>query len=137
MIDSTSTLKNQPNTKRSNTQPIKPINSIITYLNNLNVHINFYIINIEYISEISIKMTNKYKDSYKKIQGLPLSALQPMILGKNVEMIATCDLFPDFHVVGIVYKIEQPSNTCIIYVKEKNRIVKVDGGMNGLSFIYK
>ena len=76
-------------------------------------------------------------NNYKKIQGLPISALQPMILGKNVEMIATCDLFPDFHVVRIVYKIEQPSNTCIIYVKEKNRIVKVDGGMNGLSFIYK
>lgn len=133
MIDSTSTLMNQPNTKSSNTQPIKPINSIIIYLNNLNVHINFYIINIEYISGISIKMSNKCK----KIQGLPLSALQPMILGKNVEMIATCDLFPDFHVVGIVYKIEQPSNTCIIYVKEKNRIVKVDGGMNGLSFIYR
>ena len=137
MIDSTSTLKNQPNTKSSNTQPIKPINSIITYLNNLNVHINFYIINIEYISGISIKMSNKYKDSYKKIQGLPLSTLQPMILGKNVEMIATCDLFPNFHVVGIVYKIEQPSNICIIYVKEKNRIVKVDGGMNGLSFAYR
>ena len=137
MIDSTSTLKNQPNTKSNNTQPIKPINSIITYLNNLNVHINFYIINIEYISGISIKMSNKYKDSYKKIQGLPLSTLQPMILGKNVEMIATCDLFPNFHVVGIVYKIEQPSNICIIYVKEKNRIVKVDGGMNGLSFIYQ
>lgn len=89
--------------------------------------------NIEYILEISIKMNQKYK----KIQGLPLSTLQPIILGKNVEMIATCDLFPDFHVVGIVYKIEQPSNTCIIYVKEKNRIVKVDGGMNGLSFIYQ
>ena len=69
--------------------------------------------------------------NYKKIQGLPLSALQPMILGKNIEMIATCDLFPNFHVNGIVYKIEQPSNICIIYVKEKNRIVKVDGGMNG------
>ena len=136
MIDSTSTLKNQPNTKRSNTQPIKPINSIIILII-LNVHINFYIINIEYISEISNKMNQNYKDSYKKIQGLPLSALQPMILGKNVEMVATCDLFPDFHVVGIVYKIEQPSNTCIIYVKEKNRIVKVDGGMNGLSFIYQ
>ena len=132
MIDSTSTLKNQPNTKRSNTQPIKPINSIIILII-LNVHINFYIINIEYISEISIKM-NK---NYKKIQGLPLSTLQPIILGKNVEMIATCDLFPNFHVVGIVYKIEQPSNTCVIYVKEKNRIVKVDGGMNGLSFIYQ
>ena len=78
-------------------------------------------------------MSNKCK----KKQGLPLSALQPMILGKNVEMVATCDLFPDFHVVGIVYKIEQPSNTCIIYVKEKNRIVKVDGGMNGLSFVYR
>ena len=89
--------------------------------------------NIEYILEISIKMNQKYK----KIQGLPLSTLQPMILGKNVEMIATCDLFPDFHVVGIVYKIDQPSNICIIYVKEKNRIVKVDGGMNGLSFIYQ
>ena len=132
MIDSTSTLKNQPNTKRSNTQPIKPINSIIILII-LNVHINFYIINIEYISEIS----NKMNQNYKKIQGLPLSTLQPMILGKNVEMVATCDLFPDFHVVGIVYKIEQPSNTCIIYVKEKNRIVKVDGGMNGLSFIYQ
>ena len=82
-------------------------------------------------------MNQNYKNSYKKIQGLPLSALQPMILGKNVEMIATCDLFPDFHVVGIVYKIEQPSNICIIYVKEKNRIVKVDGGMNGLSFVYQ
>lgn len=82
-------------------------------------------------------MNQKYKDSYKKIQGLPLSTLQPMILGKNVEMIATCDLFPNFHASGIVYKIEQPSNICIIYVKEKNRIVKVDGGMNGLSFIYQ
>ena len=74
---------------------------------------------------------------YKKIQGLPLSSLQPMILGKNVEMIATCDLFPNFHASGIVYKIEQLSNICIIYVKEKNRIVKVDGGMNGLSFVYQ
>ena len=74
---------------------------------------------------------------YKKIQGLPLSSLQPMILGKNVEMIASCDLFPNFYASGIVYKIEQPSNICIIYVKEKNRIVKVDGGMNGLSFIYQ
>lgn len=74
---------------------------------------------------------------YKKIQGLPLSTLQPMILGKNVEMIATCDLFPNFHASGIVYKIEQPSNICIIYVKEKKRIVKVDGGMNGLSFVYQ
>ena len=89
--------------------------------------------NIEFLSEVSIKMNQKYK----KIQGLPLSALQPMILGKNVEMIATCDLFPNFHVNGIVYKIEQPSNICIIYIKEKNRIVKVDGGMNGLSFIYQ
>ena len=78
-------------------------------------------------------MNNKYK----KIQGLPLSTLQPMILGKNVEMIAACDLFPNFHASGIVYKIEQPSNICIIYVKEKNRIVKVDGGMNGLSFVYQ
>ena len=76
-------------------------------------------------------------NKYKKIQGLTLSALQPMILGKNVAMIATCDLFPDFHVVGIVYKIEQPSNTCIIYVKETNRIVQVDGGLNGLSFVYR
>ena len=76
-------------------------------------------------------MSNKCK----KIQGLPLSALQPMILGKNVEMVATCDLFPDFHVVGIVYKIEQPSNTCIIYVKEESRIVGVECVMNGLSFI--
>ena len=50
-------------------------------------------------------MNQKYKDSYKKIQGLPLSSLQPMILGKNVEMIATCDLFPNFHASGIVYKI--------------------------------
>ena len=62
-------------------------------------------------------MSNKCK----KIQGLHLSALQPMILGKNVEMIATCDLFPDFHVVGIVYKIEQPSNTCIILCKRKEQ----------------
>lgn len=78
-------------------------------------------------------MNNKYK----KIQGLPLSALQPMILGKNVEMVATCDLFPNFHVVGIVYRIEQPRNVCVIYVKEQNRTVKVDGGMNGLSFSYQ
>lgn len=78
-------------------------------------------------------MNNKYK----KIQGLPLSALQPMILGKNVEMVATCNLFPNFHVVGIVYRIEQPRNACVIYIKEKNRTVKVDGGMNGLSFSYQ
>ena len=52
-------------------------------------------------------------------------------------MIATCDLFPNFHASGIVYKIEQLSNICIIYVKEKSRIVKVDGGMNGLSFAYQ
>lgn len=74
---------------------------------------------------------------YKKIQGLPISTLQPMILGKNIEMIATCDLFPNFHASGIVCKIEQPSNICIIYVKEKNKIIKVDGGMNGLSFTYR
>lgn len=86
--------------------------------------------NIEKQLEISNNMNKKYK----KIQGLPLSTLQPMILGKEVEMIAQCNLFPNFHVIGTVYKIEQPGNACIIYIKEKNRIVKVDGGMNGLSF---
>ena len=73
---------------------------------------------------------------YKKIQGLPLSTLQPMILGKEVEMVAQCNLFPNFHVIGTVYKIEQPGNVCIIYIKKKNRTIKVDGGMNNLSFCF-
>lgn len=85
--------------------------------------------NIDYKENISNK-------KYKKIQGLPLSTLQPMILGKEVEMIAKCELFPNFHATGIVYKLEQPQNVCIIYIKEKNRVVKVDGGMNKLAFTY-
>lgn len=84
--------------------------------------------NIEFESKFS-------KKEYKKIQGLPLSTIQPMILGKNVEMIAKCELFPNFHVQGLVYKIEVASNNeCLIYIKQDKKSIKVSGNMNGLMF---
>lgn len=78
------------------------------------------------------KISNKL---YKSIQNLPLSTLQPMLLGKKVEMIAECELFPNFHVNGLVYKIEQKtSNACLIYIKKDRTCIKVDGGMHGLAY---
>jgi len=78
------------------------------------------------------KISNK---DWKIIQNFPLTTLQPLILGKKIEMKARCELFPNFHANGLVYKIEQKTtNACLIYVKQNQASIRVDGGMNGLSF---
>lgn len=78
------------------------------------------------------KISNK---DWKIIQNFPLTTLQPLILGKHIEMKARCELFPDFHAKGLVYKIEQKTaNACLIYVKHNQTSIRVDGGMNGLCY---
>lgn len=87
------------------------------------------------MSEISNKEHNKIDKSWKYIQGLSLSVLHPMLLGKRIEMTAQCELFPNFHVKGLVHKIETASNNeCIIYVMQDKKDFKVSGNMNGLAY---
>ena len=78
------------------------------------------------------KISNK---DWKIIQNLPLTTLQPLILGKKIEMVAECGLFPNFHVKGLGYKIEQKtSNACLIHIKQNKTGIRVDGGMNKLQY---
>lgn len=88
--------------------------------------------NIDNISKNSKKSEN---NSWHTIQNFPVSKLNPLILGKNVEMKAKCELFPKFHVKGIVTRIEQKtSSACLIYIKQNQASTRVDGGMTGLCY---
>lgn len=82
-----------------------------------------------------VSSKNISKNNWKKIQNFPLSSLQPIILGKKVEMEADCELFPNFHVIGVVIGIEQKTkNACLIHVRQNKTSIRVDGGMNGLRY---
>lgn len=88
--------------------------------------------NIEQTKDISKKDKKK---SWNLIQNFPVSRLNPLILGKHVEMKARCELFPNFHAKGVVTKIEQKtSSACLIYVRQGQASTRVDGGMTGLCY---
>lgn len=88
--------------------------------------------NIEQTRNISKK---DEKNSWNLIQNFPVSRLNPLILGKHVEMKARCELFPNFHAIGVVNKIEQKtSSVCLIYVRQGQTNTRVDGGMTGLCY---
>lgn len=88
--------------------------------------------NIEQTRNISKK---DEKNSWILIQNFPVSRLNPLILGKRVEMKAKCELFPNFHTTGVVNKIEQKtSSACLIYVRQGQTSTRVDGGMTRLCY---
>lgn len=87
--------------------------------------------NIEQIK----KNSKKNESGWTTIQNFPITKLNPLILGKKVEMKAKCELFPKFYTKGIVSKIEQKtSSACLIYVKQNQTSTRIDGGMSGLCY---
>lgn len=87
--------------------------------------------NIEQIKRNS----NRKEGNWITIQNFPITRLNPLILGKKIEMKAKCELFPKFYAKGIVFKIEQKtSSACLIYVKQNQTSTRIDGGMSGLCY---
>lgn len=96
-------------------------------------YIDFYIIyNIVNILDYSKPIPN----DWTIIQNFSLPRLESLLIGKKVEMEASCDLFPNFHASGVVTTIEQSNtkNACLIYVKTNKASIKIDGGMNKLRY---
>lgn len=77
------------------------------------------------------------KNNWTKIQGLPLSTLEPLLLGKRVDMKASCEIAKDFHQEGAyVYKMWMSNNGQEVMMQFKSKggsEYRIGCNMNGLS----
>lgn len=77
------------------------------------------------------------KEKWTKIQGLPLTTLEPALLGKTLDMKANCDIIKDFHQEGAyVYKVWLGNNGKEVMIQFKTRHrneYRIGCNMNGLS----
>lgn len=77
------------------------------------------------------------KENWTKIQGLPLSTLEPLLLGNRVDMKANCDIAKDFHQDGAyIYKMWMANNGNEVMMQFKAKSgneYRIGCNMNGLS----
>lgn len=77
------------------------------------------------------------KEKWTKIQGLPLSALEPALIGKTLDMKANCEIAKNFYQEGVVvYKMWMSNNGKEVLMQFKCKSgseYRVGCNMNGLS----
>lgn len=77
------------------------------------------------------------REKWTKIQGLPLSTLEPALLGKTVDMKANCDIAKNFHQESVViHKMWMANNGQEVMMQFKTKSgseYRVGCNMNGLS----
>lgn len=77
------------------------------------------------------------RNNWTKIQGLPLTTLEPLLLGKTMDMKANCDIAKNFHQEGAyVYKVWLSNNGKEVMMQFKSKSgseYRIGCNMNGLS----
>lgn len=76
------------------------------------------------------------KEKWIKIEHLPLSTLQNLLIGKTIDIKASCEIMRNFYCEkAIVYKMELGNNNqeVILYIKSDSGSYKIGGNTNGLS----